>query len=257
MAASATSPAPPSVCGCPTLAASLSLRLGWDSPPLLPAVNRLAWRMNRRKTVSVTPAMGASTVAGATSTFPRRTSAGTRASAGIWCSLGLSQSFFTVKPLPAMGILLAARSRANSPERTWASAAAEAQSFPLLAARRLLGCCCRCRCLRPIGLGILAAEALNAASRVHQALLAGEERVAVRANLQVNVSLVGRPGLKVVPAGAHDPHRGVLGMNLFLGHLFGQTFPAMIPLYGDWGGLAIAGPTAPGPWRSPPRPAAP
>ncbi len=66
------------------------------------AVNRLAWRMKRRKTVSVTPAIGASTVAGATSTVPIRTSAGTRVSAGIACSMGLSQSFFTVNPLPAM-----------------------------------------------------------------------------------------------------------------------------------------------------------
>ena len=33
---------------------------------------------------------------------PMRTSAGTRASAGIACSMGLSQSFFTVKPLPAI-----------------------------------------------------------------------------------------------------------------------------------------------------------
>ena len=72
------------------------------SSALLSAVNKLAWRINRRKTVSVTPAMGASTVAGVTTTGPRRTSAGTRASAGIACSLGLSQSFFTVKPLPAI-----------------------------------------------------------------------------------------------------------------------------------------------------------
>ena len=62
--------------------------------------------MKRRKTVSVTPAMGARTVAGATRTEPRRTSAGTRASAGMACSMGLSQSFFTVKPLPAIGITL-------------------------------------------------------------------------------------------------------------------------------------------------------
>ena len=55
--------------------------------------------MNRRKTVSVTPAMGARTVAGCTATGPRRTSAGTRTTAGIACSLGLSQAFFTVKPL--------------------------------------------------------------------------------------------------------------------------------------------------------------
>src|ERR1035438_976805 len=55
--------------------------------------------------------------------------------------------------------------------------------------RRLLGRCCRC--LRPFGLGILAAEALNAARRVYQALLAGEERMASRANFHVNVALVG------------------------------------------------------------------
>jgi hypothetical protein len=54
--------------------------------------------MNRRNTVSVTPAIGASTVAGRTATDPIRTSAGTRAAAGIACSTGLSQSFFTVKP---------------------------------------------------------------------------------------------------------------------------------------------------------------
>ena len=55
--------------------------------------------MNRRNTVSVTPAIGASTVAGRTTTAPSRTSAGTRASAGMACSTGLSQCFFTVKPL--------------------------------------------------------------------------------------------------------------------------------------------------------------
>ena len=68
------------------------------------------------------------------------------------------------------------------------------------------------------GLGILAAEALNAARSVHQALFAGKKRVAVGANFHVNVALVGRPGLKVVSAGAHDAHRTVIGMNLFLGH---------------------------------------
>ena len=52
--------------------------------------------------MSVTPAIGASTVAGRTATAPSRTSAGTRASAGIACSTGLSQSFFTVNPRPAM-----------------------------------------------------------------------------------------------------------------------------------------------------------
>ncbi len=54
----------------------------------------LAFLMKRRKTVSVTPAMGASTVAGAMHTLPMENSAGTRACAGMECSAGLSQCFF-------------------------------------------------------------------------------------------------------------------------------------------------------------------
>src|ERR1700722_10226534 len=60
--------------------------------------------MNRRNTVSVTPAIGASTVAGRTTTVPSRTSAGTRVSAGIACSTGLSQSLFTVNPRPDISL---------------------------------------------------------------------------------------------------------------------------------------------------------
>ena len=93
---------------------------------------------------------------------------------------------------------------------------AEAQSNVPVARARLLGCCCF---LGSVGLGEFAAEALHAAGRVHQALLAGKERVAYRADFHVNVALVGRTGLKVVSAGALDSHRGVVGMNLFLGHL--------------------------------------
>ncbi len=89
------------------------------------------------------------------------------------------------------------------------------------------GYLCCCRCFGSVGLGILAAEALHAACCVHQALLAGKERVANRADFHVNVALVGRTGLKMVSAGAHHLHRGVIGMNLFLGHLSRQTFPAM------------------------------
>jgi hypothetical protein len=74
----------------------------------------------------------------------------------------------------------------------------------------------RCRLL---GLGILAAEPLDASCRVNQALLAGEERVAVRADFHVDVALVGRPGLKIVSAGAHNPHCIVVGVDFFLGHL--------------------------------------
>src|SRR3569623_1425900 len=57
--------------------------------------------MNRRNTVSVTPAIGASTVAGATSTGPLRISVGTQTPSGIACAMGLSQFFLTVNPLPA------------------------------------------------------------------------------------------------------------------------------------------------------------
>src|SRR5579871_4344086 len=55
--------------------------------------NWLALLMKRRKTVSVTPAMGASTVAGATRTLPTLKLAGTRASAGMACSNGASHFF--------------------------------------------------------------------------------------------------------------------------------------------------------------------
>src|ERR1019366_7079379 len=48
-------------------------------------------RIKRRNTVSVTPAMGASTVAGRISTPPSDTDAGTRASAGALRSAGLSK----------------------------------------------------------------------------------------------------------------------------------------------------------------------
>ena len=119
-----------------------------------------------------------------------------------------------------------------------ASAVAEAQSNVPVAGARLLGCCCF---LGSVGLGKLATEALYAACRVYQALLAGKERVANRADFHVYVALMGRTGLKAVSAGALDLHCGVIGMNLFLGHLFRQTFPAILLLYGDSGGLAIHG----------------
>jgi len=97
-----------------------------------------------------------------------------------------------------------------------APARAEAFSCWPVAWTRLLGCC-RCHCA--VGFGVLAAEALDAARRVHQTLFAGKERVANRTDFHVNVALVGRTGLKVVSAGALDMHRVVFGMNLFLWHL--------------------------------------
>ena len=63
-------------------------------------------------------------------------------------------------------------------------------------------------------LGVLAAEALDAARGVNQLLLAGEERVAIRADFQVDIALVGGSRSKAVPAGAHDAYLVVSGMDL-------------------------------------------
>jgi len=86
---------------------------------------------------------------------------------------------------------------------------------PDLSSRRSSLLCWR----RLARLGVLATEPFHASCRVHQALFASEERVAVRADFHVDVALMGRPGLKVVSAGAHHAHRGVVRMDFFLGHL--------------------------------------
>ena len=59
----------------------------------VPEVNRLAFLMNRRNTVSVTPAIGASTVAGAIRTPPMAKLAGTRPCSGIAYATGSSHRF--------------------------------------------------------------------------------------------------------------------------------------------------------------------
>jgi hypothetical protein len=63
------------------------------SAPVTSGENLLAFLMNRRKTVSVTPAIGASTVAGAIRTPPIVSTAGTRTPSGISFATGLSQCF--------------------------------------------------------------------------------------------------------------------------------------------------------------------
>jgi len=98
-----------------------------------------------------------------------------------------------------------------------------------LAGRCLLGRCRRG--LSRVGLGVLAAETLDAAGRIHQTLFAGEERMAYRADFHGNVALVGRTGLKNASASALDAHFGVVGVNLFLGHRSRQTFPANLLFY--------------------------
>src|SRR5271168_2914567 len=75
------------------------LLIGVSTRCLTPAASpsplkMLALRIKRRNTVSVTPAIGASTVAGATATPPITTDAGTRAEAGMLFSRGLSQLLF-------------------------------------------------------------------------------------------------------------------------------------------------------------------
>ncbi len=78
---------------------------------------------------------------------------------------------------------------------------------------RLFGCGGR-RCL----FGVLAAETLNAARGVYQALFAGEERVAVGADFQSDLALVGGAGIECVSARAVNLRRFVCGVNSWLWH---------------------------------------
>jgi len=67
-----------------------------------------------------------------------------------------------------------------------------------------------------LGLRVLPAEALDAASGIHKLLLAGEERMAGRADFYVDIALMGRTGRKAAAAGAHNAHFVVIGMNCCL-----------------------------------------
>src|SRR5271165_7180510 len=67
--------------------------------------------------------------------------------------------------------------------------------------------------LARVGLGVLAAETLDAAGGVHQLLLAGEEWVAGGADFHADVALVGRTGHKCVAARAMHAHFVVNGMD--------------------------------------------
>lgn len=70
-----------------------------------------------------------------------------------------------------------------------------------------------CFGLSGIALRVLAAEALDAAGRVHELLLAGKERMASGTNFYADVALVSGAGDKCVTAGAMDPNFVVAGMN--------------------------------------------
>jgi len=69
-----------------------------------------------------------------------------------------------------------------------------------------------------IGLGELAAEALDASGGVYQLLLAGEKWVAVGADFEMQVAFVRGAGLKVISAGAPDFDGLVLRVDSLFGH---------------------------------------
>src|SRR6476646_7624579 len=73
-------------------------------------------------------------------------------------------------------------------------------------------------------------EALHPAARVHELLLARVERVAVRADLDVELRLR-RSGLERVPAGARHRREDILGMDVGLheARIAAACFAAMLP----------------------------
>src|SRR4051812_10254747 len=64
-----------------------------------------------------------------------------------------------------------------------------------------------------VRLRVLTVKALDAAGRIYQLLFPGEERVAVRADFQADVALVGRTGSKHVAARAMHAHFVIRGVN--------------------------------------------
>src|SRR5262245_52123866 len=80
-------------------------------------------------------------------------------------------------------------------------------------------------------LAVLAVETLDAASRVDQLLLAGEERVTRRADLDVD-GIGGRARLDDIATGTHDTNRLVARMNtLFHGEARGSnTAPPLVQI---------------------------
>jgi len=76
-----------------------------------------------------------------------------------------------------------------------------------------LGRCVAQLLLCGFGLGVLAAEALDPAGGIHKLLLAGEERMAGRADFYVDVAFMGRSCGKAAAARAHDAYFVVSGMN--------------------------------------------
>src|SRR5262245_52715734 len=70
--------------------------------------------------------------------------------------------------------------------------------------------------LRWLCLGILPAEALDAAGGIEQLLLAGEERVAIGTNFHIDVAVVSRTGHKRISACAVNANFTIVGMSCCL-----------------------------------------
>jgi len=64
-----------------------------------------------------------------------------------------------------------------------------------------------------VALGVLAAEALDAAGRVHELLLAGKEGMTGGADFYADVALMSGTGDECVAAGAMDANFAVVGMD--------------------------------------------
>src|SRR5271169_2039031 len=128
-------------------------------------------RMKRRKTVSVTPAMGASTVAGAISMPPIDTPAGTGFSGAAWRARVPAPH----EPLPTELSQALRTGLFYLAVQTKAPAAKRGLNYKVYPWQKLVLCCPG---LRGLILSILAAEALHASGRIHQLLLAGKERMA-------------------------------------------------------------------------------
>jgi hypothetical protein len=92
-------------------------------------------------------------------------------------------------------------------------ASAEAEAY-LIPRTELLGR----NCFAGIGSGVLAAEAFDAASGIDKLLLAGEKRVALRTDFDVDVALVGGASDEVRAAGALDVNLAIAWVNSFFWH---------------------------------------
>src|SRR5580692_11877130 len=172
-------------------------------------------RMKRRKTVSVTPAMGARTVAGAILTMPMGRPAGTglrdrdwRTKSALSLSKGMSAPHATGLSHILRTALFYLGFQNQSPRRAARAKFSSVRPQPRTLVLRCLNLGGRGRVL-----GVFATEALNPSGGIHKLLLAGEERMAGRANFYADVALMSGAGNKGIAARAMHSNFVVSGMN--------------------------------------------